>query len=269
LGLVGEHVQCRVWLRDLRDLAAAVQRCRRLLDLDTDPAISTADLARDPLIRPLLHDAPGLRVPGSADGPELAFRAVLGQQVSVAAARTTAGNLTRALGEPLAIPGQKLTHLFPTPSAIAAASLSTLPGPMPRRRTLQGLARALAQGEIVIDPGSDRHEVRAQLTAIPGIGEWTTEYIAMRALADPDAFLPIDLGVKRALARLGRDTTPQSVVRVAQKWRPWRAYAVQYLWATCVSPTAPALPSAQSDRLASSSDGEHARQREARPSARR
>lgn len=232
LSLAGEHIQCRLWLQDLRDLAAAVQRCRRLLDLDADPSIPAAHLSRDPLIRPLLRGACGLRVPGSVDGPELAFRAVLGQQVSVAAARTTAGNLTRALGEPLAITGHRLTHLFPAPNAIAVADNSTLPGPTARRRTLQALARALAGGEIVIDPGSDRHEVRSQLTAIPGIGEWTTEYIAMRALVDPDAFLPSDLGVKRALARLGQHSAPQDAARIAQRWRPWRAYALQHLWAS-------------------------------------
>ncbi len=232
LSLAGEHIQCRFWLADLRDLAAAVQRCRRLLDLDADPSLPTAHLSRDPLMRPLLAGACGLRVPGSVDGPELAFRAVLGQQVSVAAGRTTAGNLARALGEPLGIAGHGLTHIFPTPHAIAAADISTLPGPLARRRTLQGLARALAAEEIAIDPGSDRDEVRAQLAAIPGIGEWTIEYIAMRALADPDAFLPSDLGVKRALARLGRDTAPKNVARIAHKWRPWRAYALQHLWAS-------------------------------------
>lgn len=103
---------------------------------------------------------------------------------------------------------------------------------MARRRTLQGLARELASGGLAIDPGSDRDEVRAQLAAIPGIGEWTIEYIAMRALADPDAFLPSDLGVKRALARLGQHTTPRNAARIAQRWRPWRAYALQHLWAS-------------------------------------
>ncbi len=230
----GEHIQCRLWLQDLRDLPAAVQRARRLLDLDTEPAMVHAQLVGDPLLAPLLRAAPGLRVPGAADGAELAFRAVLGQQVSVAAARTTAAKLTRALGEPLALAGHPttLTHLFPTPHAIAAADPATLPGPIRRRHTLQALARALAQDEIVIDPGSNRDDVRSRLMEIPGIGEWTTEYIAMRALADPDAFLPTDLGVKHALARLlGRDVTPKEIAGVAHGWQPWRAYALQHLWA--------------------------------------
>jgi AraC family transcriptional regulator, regulatory protein of adaptative response / DNA-3-methyladenine glycosylase II len=231
LHLAGAHIGCALRLADLRDLPAAVQRARRLLDLDADPAVAETHLARDPLLEPLLRDTPGLRVPGAADGPELAVRAILGQQISVPAARTTAANLTRALGEPLTIPDRTLTHLFPTPHAIAGADIATLPGPMRRRQTLQALARALAAGEIVIDPGSDRREVRAQLTAIPGIGAWTTEYIAMRALADPDAFLPTDLGVKHALTRLRRAATPKDIAGIALPWRPWRAYALQHLWA--------------------------------------
>jgi len=234
---LGDHIECALRLQDLRDLPAAVQRARRLLDLDADPAIPHAHLTRHELLRPLLRKAPGLRVPGAVDGPELAVRAILGQQVSVAAARTTAGNLTRALGEPLTVPNSALTHLFPTPQAIAAADPATLPGPIRRRQTLQALARALAREEIVIDPGSDRDEVRTQLMAIPGIGAWTTEYIAMRALADPDAFLAGDLGVKRALTRLGRPLSPRDITAIAERWRPWRAYALQQLWASCDTPT--------------------------------
>lgn len=234
LSLDGAHVRCRLWLADLRDLPAAVQRCRRLLDLDAEPAVVQAQLMRDPLLAPALRPSPGLRVPGAVDGPELAVRAVLGQQVSVAAARTTAAMLTRALGEPLAVSGHPtaLTHVFPTPQAIAGADPATLTGPLRRRQTLQALARALADEEIVIDPGSDREEVRSRLLEIPGIGAWTTEYIAMRALADPDAFLPTDLGVEHALARLcGRDLTPKAIATLAEAWRPWRAYALQHLWA--------------------------------------
>ncbi|HTZ64778.1 MAG TPA: AlkA N-terminal domain-containing protein [Solirubrobacteraceae bacterium] len=224
-------IECALTLADLRDLGAAVGRCRRLLDLDCDPAAPDAHLAEDPLLAPLVRRRPGLRVAGTVDGAELAIRAVLGQQVSVAAARTTAGRLTRALGEPLPSPIGSLTHLFPTPHAIAAAGSSTLSGPARRRRTLQALAAALALGEVVIDPGSDRAEARAALLAIPGIGPWTVEYIAMRALADPDAFLPTDLGVVRAIARLGQPARPSEVAAMSERWRPWRAYALQHLWA--------------------------------------
>jgi AraC family transcriptional regulator of adaptative response / DNA-3-methyladenine glycosylase II len=227
---VNGYVRCDLRLADLRDLAAAVGRCRRLLDLDADPAGAAADLARDELIGPLLESAPGLRVPGTVDGAELALRAVIGQQVSVAAARTAAARLTRALGEPIGRPDRELTHLFPSPSAIAEADPARLAGPWRRRRTLRALATALASGEIAIDPGGDRDEIRSRLLAIPGIGPWTAEYIAMRALADPDAFLASDLGVRRALARLGRPTTAKDVAAIADRWRPWRAYALAHLW---------------------------------------
>jgi AraC family transcriptional regulator of adaptative response / DNA-3-methyladenine glycosylase II len=230
------HISCRLHLADLRDLPAAVGRCRRLLDLDADPAAPAERLAEDPLLASLVRRREGLRVPGTVDGSELAIRAVLGQQVSLAAARTAAARLTHDLGQPLPAPYGSLTHLFPSPQAIAAADPMTLSGPFARRRTLQALTCALAREEISIDPGSDREEVRSQLLAIPGIGTWTTEYIAMRALADPDAFLPTDLGVKHALSRLAGTTTPREIARTAEPWRPWRAYALQHLWASC-SPT--------------------------------
>lgn len=171
-------------------------------------------------------------MPGAIDGSELAIRAVLGQQVSVAAARTTAGKITVALGDPLPAPDGGLTHLSPSAQAIASADPAVLPGPVRRGQTLHALATALAREEIAIDPGSDRSEVRSQLMAIPGIGAWTADYIAMRALSDPDAFLPTDLGVKRALAQLGRSTAPKDITDIAEQWRPWRAYALQHLWAT-------------------------------------
>jgi AraC family transcriptional regulator, regulatory protein of adaptative response / DNA-3-methyladenine glycosylase II len=225
------HVECALALTDLRDLTAAVQRCRRLLDLDADTAAPDAHLLTDPLLAPLLRDARGVRLPGTVDGAELAVRAVLGQQVSVAAARTAAGCLTLALGEPLATPDGGLTHLFPAPAAIATADLATLPGPLRRRRTLRVLCGLLAEQSLVIDPGVDRHELRSALLALPGIGAWTAEYIAMRALGDPDAFLPTDLGVRHALRLLGRPAGPREAAALAEAWRPWRAYALQHLWA--------------------------------------
>jgi AraC family transcriptional regulator, regulatory protein of adaptative response / DNA-3-methyladenine glycosylase II len=234
----GGCIECRLRLADLRDLAAAVQRCRRLLDLDADPTLPAALLADDPLLAPLVRAAPGLRLPGAVDGAELAVRAVLGQQVSVAAARTAAERLTCALGERLPEPDGGLTRLFPDPASIASADPSALPGgPARRRESLRALSRLLADGELTIDPGSDREEVRARLLALPGIGPWTADYIAMRALCDPDAFLPGDLGVRRALARLPHSDgsprdgcSPREALRLAERWRPWRAYAVHYLW---------------------------------------
>jgi AraC family transcriptional regulator of adaptative response / DNA-3-methyladenine glycosylase II len=243
-------IECRLRLADLRDLTAAVQRCRRLLDLDADPTAPAEHLAGDPLLAPLVRAAPGLRLPGAVDGAELAVRAVLGQQISVPAARTAAARLTQALGERLPAPDGTLTHLFPSPAAIAAATLEELPGgPARRRHTLQTLTRLLAVGELAVDPGSDREELRARLLALPGIGPWTVEYIAMRALADPDAFLPTDLGVRHALAALGCSDpalgggcSPREAARLAERWRPWRAYALQHLWGTLATAAPPVKP---------------------------
>ncbi len=247
---VDGQIECRLHLADLRDLTAAVQRCRRLLDLDADPTVPTEHLAGDPLLAPLVRAAPGLRLPGAVDGAELAVRAVLGQQISVPAARTAAARLTQALGEPLPVPDGTLTHLFPSPAAIAAAALEELPGgPARRRHTLQALTGLLAAGELAVDPGSDREELRTRLLALPGIGPWTVEYIAMRALADPDAFLPTDLGVRHALAALGCSDpalgggcSPREAARLAERWRPWRAYALQHLWGTLATAAAPVKP---------------------------
>jgi len=229
---VNGHIQCKLRLQDIRDLTAAVQRSRRLLDLDTDTNDVDEHLQTDSLLGPLVRNSPGLRVPGAVDGAELAVRAVLGQQVSVAAARTTASRLTNQLGDTLPVADGTLTHLFPSPQAIAEAHPDTLPGPRARRQTLQRLSWALASDELVIDAGSDRDEVRSHLLAIKGVGSWTADYIAMRALADPDVFLPTDLAVKRALAQLGQPTTTSHIAQLAQHWRPWRAYALQHLWAT-------------------------------------
>lgn len=228
------HVRCGLRLENLRDLGAAVQRCRRLLDLDADPVAVADVLGDDPLLAPLVRRTPGRRVAGSADGAELAMRAVLGQQISVAGARTLAGELVTRRGqqlpEPLAEDGG-LTHLFPQPAAIADADLAAFAMPEARRDALRNLARALADGEIVLDPGADREEAGRRLVALRGIGPWTASYVAMRALGDPDAFLPTDLGVRRVLARLGQESDPAGVAALAERWRPWRAYAVQHLWA--------------------------------------
>lgn len=192
-------------LDDLRDLGAAVERIRRLFDLDADPAAADVVLALDPKLKPLIADAPGRRVPGCVSGDELAMRAVLGQQVSVAGAVTAAA---------------KLTALNPESFAM----------PRARSRALIGLTGALARGELHLDGGANRNTVREELIALPGIGDWTADYVAMRALRDPDAFLPTDLGVKRGLESLGRDGSPRAAAAQAESWRPYRAYALQHLW---------------------------------------
>jgi AraC family transcriptional regulator of adaptative response / DNA-3-methyladenine glycosylase II len=227
-----DHVACTLRLVDLRDLAAAVQRCRRLLDLDADPVAVAGALGADPLMRPLVRRAPGRRVPGTVDGAELAVRAVLGQQISVAGARTLAGRLTEALGAPLAEPDLGLTHAFPTAAAIAAADPASLPLTRARAWALVTLCGALAEETLTLDPGADRDATRERLLTLPGIGPWTVEYVAMRALGDPDAFPATDLGVRRALERLGQPADPAAATAAAERWRPWRAYAVHHLWAS-------------------------------------
>ena len=230
----GDHVRCVLRLENLRDLGTAVQRCRRLLDLDADPVAVSDVLGADRVLGALVRRSPGRRVPGSVDGSELAVRAVLGQQVSVAGARTLAGRLVASRGEslPESLAGDELTHLFPEPDAVAETDLEDLALPAARGETLRALARALAGGEIVLDPGSDREEAELRLLEIRGIGPWTASYVAMRALGDPDAFLTKDLGVKRAISRLGHANDHRSVVSLADRWRPWRAYATQHLWAS-------------------------------------
>jgi len=222
-------------LEDLRDLTAAIARSRHLLNLDSDPAAVDGVLGADHLLGPLVKRTPGLRMPGTADGFELAVRAVVGQQVSVAAARTVAGRLVRAAGRQLRNPAAGLTHTFPTPEALSELALGRprqFAMPAARRRTLAGLALALTEGRLSIDPGADPQEVRAGLLAVPGIGPWTAGYIEMRALGDPDAFLPGDLGVRHALAALGGPDDARGAEALAERWRPWRAYAVAHLWST-------------------------------------
>jgi AraC family transcriptional regulator, regulatory protein of adaptative response / DNA-3-methyladenine glycosylase II len=203
----GAYVHCTLWLDDERDEVAAVERCRHLFDLDTDPAPIDEHLGRDPLIGELVQASPGRRVPGCADPEEIVIRAVLGQQVSVTGAATLAGRLARDHGEPLKRPVGTVTHLFPTLDALAAAEL-----PMPKTR--QAALRGLADAELT----------PAAMLAVPGVGPWTVAYFELRALKDRDAFLPSDLGVKRALERLGAD------LAAAEAWRPFRAYALQHLW---------------------------------------
>jgi AraC family transcriptional regulator, regulatory protein of adaptative response / DNA-3-methyladenine glycosylase II len=224
------YVECDLELADLRDVSAAVQRCRRLLDLDADPVAVSEFLDGDAVAGPLARACPGRRSPGHVDGAELAVRAVLGQQVSVAAARRLGARLAADFGKPLSTPSGSLTHLFPDAETIAAADPGALPMPRARARTLVRMAAALASGEIRLHPGADRDREAARLLALPGIGPWTASYIRMRALSDPDAFLPGDAGVLKALRGLGAS------LGAAERWHPWRSYMVHHLWATIEQP---------------------------------
>jgi AraC family transcriptional regulator, regulatory protein of adaptative response / DNA-3-methyladenine glycosylase II len=227
-----DHIDCKLSLADLRDLSNAISRCRRLLDLDADP-VAVDDLLRvDPALAPHVDKNPGRRVPRTACAEEFAIRAVIGQQVSTAAARTHAARLVLACGEQVEDPAGGLTHLFPEPGALAEADPAALAFPKARRATIAALAEALAAGDIDLGAGSDWQEARQLLGALPGVGPWTVEVVAMRGLGDPDAFVPGDLGVRAAARELGLPVTPAALTRHAAAWRPWRAYAVQYLWAT-------------------------------------
>jgi AraC family transcriptional regulator, regulatory protein of adaptative response / DNA-3-methyladenine glycosylase II len=231
-GTAPGSVECRLTLTDLRDRPVAISRCRRLLDLDADPVAVDDALRADPALQPLVDQAPGRRVPGTVDAAELAVRAVLGQQVSTAAARTLAGRLVLAHGTPITDPEGCLTHLFPGPTDLAGLDPDDLAVPRARRRTLLRLVTELATGQLDLGPGCDRAQVREQLARLPGIGPWTRDLIAMRGLGDPDALLAGDLGVRRAAQSLGLPPSPAALTARAQAWRPWRSYAVQYLWAT-------------------------------------
>ncbi|MBO4162371.1 DNA-3-methyladenine glycosylase 2 family protein [Micromonospora sp. MMS20-R2-23] len=269
------HVVATLRLADLRDLAPAVARCRRLFDLDADPEAIDQTLAADPALAGVVAAEPGVRVPRSVDGFELALRAIVGQQVSLPAARTT---LTRLL-----------THSTPSPAPAPSPTPGPGPGPGPgdqevcvtesasprrkpldhpaetggdggagsggwgvwgvpgaeevlglpdaafgmpvaRRETIRALARAVAAGEIDLEPGGDRAETVRRLTALPGIGPWTAGYLAMRALGDPDVLIPTDLAIRRGAAALGLPHTPTTLDAYADRWRPWRSYAAIRLW---------------------------------------
>jgi AraC family transcriptional regulator of adaptative response / DNA-3-methyladenine glycosylase II len=216
------HVDARLTLADLRDLAPAVARCRRLLDLDADPVAVDTLLALDPALQPSVAKEPGVRVPGAVDGFEVAVRAVVGQQISVAGARTVLARLVGAHPE--------LTG-FPGAAEVAEAPDEAFTMPAARRRTIRALATAVAEGRLRLDPGADRDEAYAQLVEIPGIGAWTAQYVALRALGEPDVLMTTDLGVRRGATALGLPDDPAALARHAgQHWAPWRSYATVRLW---------------------------------------
>ncbi|MBC8121340.1 MAG: DNA-3-methyladenine glycosylase 2 family protein [Gemmatimonadaceae bacterium] len=222
------YIRLQVYFEDLRDLGLLVQRCRNLFDLDADPVVIRDALGADVILAPLLAARPGLRVPGSVDGFEAAVRAILAQQISVAAARTLAGRLVRAFGEPLAVPQGHLTHVFPKPEAMAQVQIEDLRNlglTRSRATALRALAVAVCEQKLVLDRGADWNETAARLLKLPGVGPWTVSCIAMRALGDPDAFPVGDLALRQALERAGLTHSNHT-----ESWRPWRAYAAQHLW---------------------------------------
>lgn len=238
------HVGCRLVVDDLRDVGVAVERCRRLLDADSDPLAVDDELAGDPTMAALVRRRPGLRVPGSVDGDETAIRAVLGQQISLAGAISLTGKLVaRYGGRTSGDPGDAPGRLFPSAEVLAGVDPAELPMPRARGRALVGLCAALANGDVRLDRGADRADVRGRLLALPGIGPWTADYVAMRALGDPDVFLPTDVGVRRALVGLGLPGDAAAAQDLSRHWRPWRSYGLLHLWSTLDLPAArTALP---------------------------
>jgi AraC family transcriptional regulator of adaptative response / DNA-3-methyladenine glycosylase II len=209
-------------------------RIRRLFDLDADSAAIDAHLAADPLLAAGVAARPGLRVPGAWEPFELVVRAILGQQISVAAARTLAGRIAARLGAAIGGADPTLARVFPGPAAIAAADPAGFGLPRARAAALRGIARAVREDPALLQPAGDLEATISRLDALPGIGRWTAHYVAMRALREPDAFPEGDLGLARALARGGVPCAPAAMLRRAERWRPWRAYAALHLWAGTV-----------------------------------
>ena len=223
-GSTGAWLDCRLDLADLRCFTTAIGRMRRLFDLDADPQAVADYFVHDPVLGPLSSKNPGLRSPGAADSDEMAIRAVLGQQITVVAARRLAGTLVETRGEPLAKPSGGLTHLFPTRDALAEADFAELGMPESRKQTLRTISQALADGSLRLDPGADRDQAQRELLALRGIGPWTAGYLRMRALSDPDVVLPGDVVIKNAMKKAGLSGAE------VESWHPRASYAIHYLW---------------------------------------
>lgn len=237
-----DHVGCELRLTDTRDITSAVNRLRRLFDLDADPAAIDTTLRGEPLLAASVGATPGIRVPGSVDGPETLLRAMLGQQVTVAAARTAAERLTTALGEPLDHPDGELTTLFPTPAAIAEHGAEVLTGPARRVDAILAASAALASGTLDLHVGSDPDELRADLLAQPGIGEWTADYLLLRVLGSPDVLLTGDRALRAGATALGLPADATALTDQLSALRPWRSYAGMHLWRAAAKPTRERTP---------------------------
>jgi AraC family transcriptional regulator of adaptative response / DNA-3-methyladenine glycosylase II len=231
----GDALEAEIRLAHLPALPAVIARIRRVFDLSADPALIGEHLSQDPALAPRVAARPGLRAPGAWDGFELAVRAVLGQQITVAAARNLAGKLTAAYGEPVEDPAAAalgLTRLFPTPERLVGQDIAALGMPKARGASLEALARTVAADPAIFTPRADLASAIAALSALPGVGPWTAQYIALRELREPDAFPHADVGLLRAMAdETGLRPAPEALLARAEAWRPWRAYAAQHLWA--------------------------------------
>lgn len=254
----GAALKATIRFPKLSALPVIIARLRRVFDLAADPQTIGAHLAEDPALAPLVKARPGLRVPGAWDGFELAVRAVLGQQITVSAAIGLAGKLVATYGEKLAVAHidfPTLTHVFPRPERLRGADIAALGMPRARGAALSSLAAAVAADPQIFGPKRSLEEAIAQLRSLSGIGEWTAQYIAMRELREPDAFPAADIGLQRALAdETGRRPTAAELLARAERWRPWRAYAAQHLWASHV-PSSPKASRRATRSLPASSSG--------------
>jgi AraC family transcriptional regulator of adaptative response / DNA-3-methyladenine glycosylase II len=224
------HIDCTLSLTDMRDLGSAVTRVRRLLDLDADPGAVGEILGADPLLEAQIRKNPGQRLPGAADGAEIVTRALIGQQITVAAARTALTTLTATLGERLPSPDGPLTTLFPTPAAIAEQGAIVLAGPKRRIATILTVNAALAAGDLNVHVGADPTDLSEQLQKFSGVGPWTAGYVLMRVLGAPDVLLTGDVVMRKGAANLGIPSSPAELETHANRWRPWRSYAGMHLW---------------------------------------
>ena len=216
-----QGIRCTARLESVADVATLVARVRRLFDLDADSVAIDEALAEDANLAPLVRAVPGIRLPGSLDAEETLFRTLIGQQISVAAARTVLGRLTEELGS---------DGLFPTAAALAERGREVLRGPASRINTIVGVAEALASGDLILDVSTPADEFTANLTRLPGVGPWTAGYLAMRVLGNPDVLLTSDLVILQSAAALGLPGTARGLAEYGQRWAPWRSYAALHLW---------------------------------------
>jgi AraC family transcriptional regulator of adaptative response / DNA-3-methyladenine glycosylase II len=229
-GSYGNHLLARIHINEPLPLEPIAARIRRIFDLAADPLIIAGDLGQSNRLRQAVRAAPGMRVPGAWSGFELAVRAILGQQVSVKGATTLCGRLVEHFGTPSRLRSDGLDFLFPSPAVLAGADLTAVGLPRTRAAAIAALAAAVDSGALDLETPRSLELSLAQLKSLPGIGEWTAQYIAMRALREPDAFPASDLGLRRALGRNGAPLSERELVAMADAWRPWRAYAAMLLW---------------------------------------
>jgi len=234
IGLTSDPVASHVTLDGSADhesdLSALVPVARRAFDLDADPVAIDARLAEDSKLTPLVKRIPGMRVPGTFDPFELVVRAIFGQQVSVSGARTSLGRFAVRFGRPLDPPSSGITHLFPSAEQVAEVPSDAFEMPRGRAEAIHGVAALAATGELDLSGDAPLDETLHILGEVRGIGPWTLAYVAMRVLRDGDAFMVGDLGVRKGFEALGLPSTPEELLARAERWRPWRAYAVMHLW---------------------------------------